>query len=195
MTEKQIERVNKKITDIKSVLAAEKRKFGCHDDSRGLRYIPPTYYIQLEDYTGGKKYFDWSEKNFPDDVGFPKFLFECAIILFKTGHLKKATKKAFQTFYTNPYWLDKYFGRPLTELDIWHFSNITKIEYTSQMKYDSKQPSLADFTAWLDAFISSKDFTERSQQFIEIHKKFKTETDIKIREHLVRQATQLEDID
>jgi len=37
MTEKQIERVNKKITDIKSVLAAEKRKFGCHDDSRGLR--------------------------------------------------------------------------------------------------------------------------------------------------------------
>jgi len=63
------------------------------------------------------------------------------------------------------------------------------------MKYDSKQPSLADFTAWLDVFISSKDFTERNQQFIDIHKKLKTETDIRIREHLVRQAAQLEDID
>ena len=76
MTPKQIERLKKKISSVKRTLSAEKRKIGCYDDSRGLRYIPTKYYIQLADYNGGLAYTKWFDKNFPDDSGFPTFLFE-----------------------------------------------------------------------------------------------------------------------
>lgn len=83
MTPKQIERLRDKISRIKRTLAAEKRKFGWYDDSRGLRYLPTKYFVEIQDYKGGLGYLRWFSKNFPDDGGFPDFLFEWTIILFK----------------------------------------------------------------------------------------------------------------
>ncbi len=98
MTPKQAERLQKKIADIKRVLAAEKRKFGGYDDSRGLRYQPTEYYIKLADYAGVLRYLRWFARQFPDDAGFPDFLFECTILLFKTGKTKEAEKKPSKPF-------------------------------------------------------------------------------------------------
>jgi hypothetical protein len=94
MTPKQAERLRQKITDIRRVLAAEKRKFGCYDDSRGLRYSPLKYYVQLGDFKGGLTYLRWFHRNFPDDAGFPDFLFEWTLILFRNGRLQDATQTA-----------------------------------------------------------------------------------------------------
>ncbi|MCW5914937.1 MAG: hypothetical protein KIT66_10040 [Chitinophagaceae bacterium] len=192
MTPKKIERLKKKIADIRRTLAAEKRKFGCYDDSRGLRYLPTKYFVQLADYTGGQTYLKWFDKNFPDDSGFPEFLFEWTIILFKTGKTKEAEKKAFQTFCSNPYWFDKFFGRPITPVDMWHSSNFTTPEYTEALEYSSEQADLADFSDWLDKTTSTEDFVNRSKKYIEIYKQLKTETDKEMRHYLVRQAFQLE---
>lgn len=192
MTPKQTERLIKKITNIKRILAAEKRKFGCYDDSGGLRYLPAKYFIKLADYTGGLTYLKWFDKNFPDDSGFPDFLFEWTIILFKTGKIKGAEKKAFQTFCNNPYWFEKFFGRPITTLDIWHYSNLTTPEYTKSFEYTSEQENLADFSDWLDKTISTEDFVNRSNKYIEIYRQLKTETDKERRHYLVTQAYQLE---
>ena len=158
MTPKQIDKLQKKIADIKRILSAEKRKFGCYDDSRGLRYLPTKYFVQLGDYSGGLKYLKWFDKNFPDDSGFPEFLFDLTIILFKTGRTKEAEQRAFQTFCSNPYWFDKFFGRPITALDMRHSSNLTRPEYTESLEYSSSQPDLADFSEWLDRLISTGDF-------------------------------------
>jgi hypothetical protein len=49
MTAKQIEKLKTKISDIRRILAAEKRKFGCYDDSRGLRYLPTGFFVKLAD--------------------------------------------------------------------------------------------------------------------------------------------------
>jgi hypothetical protein len=76
LTQKQIDKLRKIIADIKRTLATEKRKFGCYDDGRGLRYLPPFLFIQLSDYVGGVTYMKWFAKNFPNDIGFPVFLFE-----------------------------------------------------------------------------------------------------------------------
>lgn len=191
MTPKQIERTKKKIADIKRKLAAEKRKFGCYDDSRGLRYLPTKYFIQLGDYADGLTYFKWFNKNFPDDSGFPEFLFEWTIILFKTGKIKEAQQKAFQTFCSNPYWFDKFFGRAITPIDMWHNSNVTRPEYTKALEYSSTQPELTDFSSWLDSIISTPDFCNRSKQYIDIYKRLKTETDNEVRYYLLRQVFQL----
>ena len=50
MTPKQIEKVQIKIKKIRAALAAEKRMFGCYDDSRGMRYLPPHLFVKIQDY-------------------------------------------------------------------------------------------------------------------------------------------------
>lgn len=192
MTTKQIEKAKKKIADIKQTLAAEKRKFGCYDDGRGLRYLPTKYFIQLGDFSGGLSYLKWFDKNFPDDCGFPEFLFDWTIILFKTGKTKEAEQKAFQTFCANPYWFDKFFCRPITPLDIWHSSNLTRPEYTAVLEYSNTQLNLIDFSEWLAKFILTADFIHRSNKYVDIFKRLKTESDKEMRHYLVKQAFQLE---
>lgn len=192
MTPKQIERAKKKIADIKRTLAAEKRKFGCYDDSRGLRYLPTKYFIQLGDFTGGVTYLKWFDKNFPDDSGFPEFLFERTIILFKTGNIKEAEQAVFKTFCSNPYWVDKFFGRPITQLDMWHWSNLARPEYTDALEYSNTQADLTDFSEWLDKLISADDFINRSNKYVDIYRRLKTESDKEMRQYLVRHAFQLE---
>lgn len=192
MTPKQIERAKKKISDIKRILASERRKFGCYDDSRGLRYLPTKYFIQLGDYSGGLRYLNWFTKNFPEDSCFPDFLFEWTIILFKAGKTKEAAQKAFNTFCANPYWFDKFFGKHVVPFDIWHFSNLTRPEFTEALTYSYKQANLSDFAIWLESLISGQDFKERSSQYINIYKQLKTETDKENRRFLLKQSLLLE---
>ena len=192
MTPKQAERLRKKIADVKRILAAEKRKFGCYDDSRGLRYLPTSYFVKLVDYAGGVAYLKWFDKNFPDDGGFPEFLFESAILFFKTGRLKEAGNKAFRTFCSNPYWIDRFFGRPLIPLDMWHSSNLTRMEYTGALLYSSLQADLGDFTEWLSDLILTDDFRRHCNRWIEIYHELKTETDQARRHLLVQEASRLE---
>ena len=192
MTPKQIVKLKKKITDIKRILAAEKRKFGAYDDSRGLRYLPTGYFVQLGDYQGGLAYIKWFYKNFPDDGGLPEFLFDSAILLFKIGRLDEATSAAFQTFCSNPYWIDHFFGRPRAPLNIWHSSNLMQVEYTQELTYTSDQPDLLDFSDWLRKLITTEDFTRRSSRYVEIYRLLKTETDKESRRRLVLEAFQLQ---
>jgi len=192
MTPKQIEKLKKRIADIKRILAAEKRKFGAYDDSRGLRYLPTGYFVQLGDYKGGLRYLKWFYTSFPDDGGFPEFLFETAILLFKTGQLKEAAVAAFQTFCSNPYLLDRFLGRPVVQLDIWHSSNVMQIEYTQVLTHSRAQPDLVDFGDWLRQLITTEDFTRRSNRYIEIYRQLKTESDKGSRRRLVQEAFQLE---
>ena len=166
MTPKQIERVKKKISAIRRTLAAEKRMYGGYDDSRGLRYSPPKYFLQIGDYSGGLTYLKWFDKNFPDDMGYPHFLFEWTIILFKTGKIKEAEEKAFETFCANTYWFDKFFGRPIKKRDMWHSSNLRYPEFTEYLEYSCDQPELADFSNWLNTLISTQDFTKRCENYI-----------------------------
>lgn len=192
MTPKQIERLKKKIADIRSALAAEKRRFGAYDDSRGLRYLPSRYYIKLGDYKGGLTYLRWFDRNFPDDAGFPDFLFERAMILFQAGKPQEAEKKAFEAFCANTYLFDKFFGRSVTPIDKWEGSNWEGPSFADHFDYSSGQAELGDFGEWLGQFILTEDFKNRSNQYIDIYKRLKTEGDSGARSDLLLQARQLE---
>ena len=193
MTSKQIERIQNRIAAVKRQLAAEKRKFGGYDDSRGARYLPTRYFIQLGDYAGGLRYIKWFNRNFPDDGGFPEFLFECTIILFKTDRLKKATAMAWETFRSNTYWFDHFFSRVITPVDKWEGSNTSRAEYTECLEYSSRQPELEDFSQWLAAFTSSENFVLCGMKFIEIQKRLKTTSGRDERLDLIRQEGRLGD--
>lgn len=194
MTEKQAEKLKHKIKRIKLDLAADKRRWGgFYDDSRGLRYLPPRYYIKLSDFEGGLKYLKWFNKNFPGDSGFPDFLFEWTIILFKTGKINHAEKKAFETFCSNTYVIDKFFGRTIIPLDKYEGSNIDTPEFVDYFNYSCKQADLIDFSKWLDNHTKTDKFKAASQRFVEIYKQLKKANVTETRGYLIRLAKQLEE--
>jgi hypothetical protein len=179
---------------IKKTLAAEKRKFGLYDDSRGLRYLPPSRYIQLEDYAGGLKYLKWFEKNFPDDCGMPDFLFEWTVLLFKNNKPKEAERKLRQTFFSNTYLLDAFLGKPVLPVDKWEGSNWESPGYLQYLDYSRDQPLLADFAIWAEDMMNKSAFKEIIFEYIALHKRLKYEKDEELRGYLVARARQLENL-
>ena len=195
MTPKQQEKIKNKIKKVKAALAADKRYWGGqYHDGRGLRYIPPQLYIELNDFTGGLRYFNWFHKNFPDDIGYPDFLFEWTIVLFKTGRLREAEKKAFETFCQNTYLFDKYFERQEIKLEKWEGSNLETKDFADyQFCYSNKQDNLADFSEWLDNFIATEKFILLKNKYLDIQKRLKAEKDTETRQYLIQLERQLVD--
>ena len=193
MTEKQIDRVRIRIKRIRGVLAAEKRRFGGYDDSRGLRYEPPSLYIHIGDYPGGLAYLRWFQKNFADDTGFADFLFEWTLILYMNNKLREAERKAFETFCSNTYILDKFFGKPVVAVCKCESSSLEKQEFTEYLKYSSTQPELADFADWLSELIISEKFKKAGAKFIDVQKRLYTEDDAETRGYLVKLSRQISD--
>ncbi len=194
MTPKQEERIRNKIRKIKAALAADKRAWGgeYHDGQR-LRYLPPELYIKIGDYTGGLRYVNWFNKNFPDDRGFPDFLFQWTIILYKTGRKKEAEKKAFEAFCGNTYLFDKFFGKPISTEVKWEGSNLENAGFAEEyFNYSHQQEALTDFADWLKNLISTGKFSTACRKFIQIRRQLEDERDVKIRRKLVEQEGQLE---
>ncbi|MBA3900608.1 MAG: hypothetical protein H0X62_10425 [Bacteroidetes bacterium] len=191
MTEKQVERIRKKIKQIRAALAEEKKKFGGYDDSRGLRYIPVELFISISDYKGGLTYLRWFNKNFSDDIGFPGFLFEWVLILFKTGKLKDAEKKAFDTFCSNTYVFDFFLKRDIEPIDKQESFSFEAAEFAKRLPYSSEQPELSDFAEWLIKLLQSGKFSKSAEKFIEIQKRLLHENDRETRHYLIKQKEQL----
>ena len=191
MTPKQKERIELKIKKIRSILAAERKKFGCYDDSRGLRYIPTSLYLKLQDYHGGQVYLRWFTKNFPDDCGFPEFLFEWAVILFMNGKIKEAERKVVETHFRNTYVLEKYFGRPIQPINKSEYSNVDKPDYTQYFIYSANQLELSEFTHWLSEFEGTEKFKSISKRYIDAQIRLMDEHDPETRHYLVRIDRQL----
>jgi hypothetical protein len=194
VTPKQADRIQNQIKKIKRALAADKKRWGgFYDDSRGLRYLPPEFYLKLQDYTGALRYFNWFKKNFPDDIGFPGFLFEWTVTLFKTKKLEQAENKAIETFFSNTYLLDKFLGKEFLELDISEHSNWEKSNLAKYFHYSKDQKELADFAEWLGHFVTGEKFYKIANEFIDIERKLKTEPVGPKRSALVKRRYQLID--
>ena len=192
MTEKKIASVKNKITKIKRALAADKKQWGgFYHDGGGLRYMPPELYLKIQDYTGSLRYFNWFNKNFPEDSGYPVFLFEWAITLFKTKRKKIAENKVKQTFYSNTYLLDMFLCKEFIHNNKSEDSNWEYKELLAHFKYSKNQEELNDFAEWLDLFMKSEDFLEFANQLMELKRKLKDEPVGQIRADLVKKQYEL----
>jgi hypothetical protein len=183
------ERIRKKIADIKKALVADKKHWGgYYNDGRGLRYLQPELYLKLMDYKGAMRYFLWFDKNFPDDCGYPVFLLEWTITLFKTGKETEAEKKALQTFMANTYLWDKFLGKELLHFDIKESSGWESEKLTENLVYSKDQEEYQDFAQWLDQFMKSEKFLKIANEFINIEIQLKTEPAGPKRSQLVKES-------
>jgi tetratricopeptide (TPR) repeat protein len=195
MTPKQKERLQQKIKQIKSALAADKRFWhGYYHDGQGLRYAIPRLFIQLQDYSGAYRYFTWFNKNFPGDVCYPEFLFEWTLVLFYKGKTKEAEGKAWETFCSNVYVFDKFFGRAITPLDESDQTDHEANYIDNYFKYAATQPELANFAEWLNEFEQTEKFKRGSEDFIALQKRLDTTSDFEARGYLIKAKNQLESL-
>ena len=191
MRENIKEKLLKRIQKIQKTLEAEEKKIGWIKDRRGMRYFPTEYYLKMENYTEGLVYLQWFNKHFSNDKGFPEFLFECSIILFKNGKLKDAEKKVFQTYCSNVYFFDKYFGNPIIQIEKFEKTDSESAKYINFIHFANGQSNYEDYDKWLEQFLSSEKFIENSKKFIEIRKQYQTEKDLETRKKLIRQEQNL----
>jgi len=175
MTPIQEQKIRDKIEKVRKTLLSEKRKYGWFDDSKGLRYLPTELFVKIGDYSGGLKYLNWFNKNFPDDMGLPEFLFESTIILFHAKKITEANAMALKTHFSNTYLFDKYFDRPFNEGDQYTSSSLEKPEYLSSFRYSHGQDNLFEFSHWLAEFITSDKFRITTKEFEEIKAQLRTE--------------------
>lgn len=172
----QIDRIQKKIAKIKRELAADKQRHGgYYDDSRGLRYLPPSLYLKSQDYKGAMRYFRWFAKNFDDDSGYPTFLFEWSITLYKNGRLSDAESMVLLTFFSNTYLIDWFLGKEKRASDIKEQSNWQSVDLLEDFPYSHRDPTLSDFSDWLTLFLLTEKYKNYSQGFLEIQQKLSDE--------------------
>lgn len=187
MTPKQADRLRQKIAAIRRALAAEKRRFGAYDDSRGLRYFPTRYYVQLGDFAGGRTYVRWFAKSFPDDAGFTDFLLEWTIILFHTGQPAAATQKALEAHCADLHLFDRFLERPSTPPEPWEPAlqgADTEARYFEAL---GRPTALREFAAWLAAVTETEPFRLGARRFVDLNRQLHGEQDAEKRRSLVRQ--------
>jgi hypothetical protein len=185
MTEKQIARGQKKIKNLRAALAYEKSRVGFYDDGRGLRYLVIRECLKINDYKSGLNFFKWFNKNFPDDIGYPVFLFECLIVLFMNGKVKEAEVMALKVFYGNTYLIEKFlYGCADGDMERMEWSNWESVEILEDFKYSANDKNLAGFSIWLKTLVGSQEFKKKTETYLGILKRLMTENDSEIRDQL-----------
>ena len=192
MTDKQIESVKTKIEKYKKALAADKKYWGGqYHDGQGIRYIIPEQFIKIKDYKGGQRYLNWFDKNFPDDSGYPIFLFEWTFILFKCDKLIEAENKVHQTFFSNTYLLDKFLGKEPLRLDKDESSRWEYESLVDSLAYSSMDAEFIEFASWTQKILSSRTFLDKANEFINIERELKNEPVGKKRTELVNRLSKI----
>ncbi|MDZ4756986.1 MAG: hypothetical protein SGJ10_02450 [Bacteroidota bacterium] len=192
MTDKQIDRVKLKINKYKKLLALDKKHWGgFYHDGQGIRYLIPQLYIQIKDYKGGQKYFNWFDKNFPNDSCYPIFLFEYAFVLYKCGKISEAEKKIHSTFFSNTYLLDKFLEKEFLELGKDESSSWELQSVTAHFHYNKNDEEFIDFANWTTQQLQTRKFLDKANRFVEIEQQLKTEPVGQKRTKLVNELSKL----
>lgn len=192
MTVKQVDRVKKKIEKYKKALAADKRFWGGqYHDGGGIRYVLPEQFIKIQDHKGGLRYLNWFDKNFPDDSGYPVFLFEWTFILFKCNNLKQAEEKAHRTFFSNTYLFNKFLGKEQPGHDKSENSSWELVSLTEHFNYTKTNIEFIEFSRCIETILSSRTFLSKANEFIKIEQLLKHEPVGEKRSELVKKSSKI----
>ncbi len=165
LTPAQEKRLRRKIDKIRKEISYERQKWGGHHDGRGLRYLPPDLFIQLCDYKGGLRYLRWFDRTFPDDATYPMFLFDWALILYKTGKTKEAELKAYGCLIEGDHIMETFIGSELLPADrkditAWKCESVE--EYCT---YSASDPEYSDYAVWLKQLFEPESMAKLADRY------------------------------
>lgn len=148
---------------------------GCGGDGYGKRYLLGPLYMLMGDVDGALASFDWYEDAYPEDGGEPYQYLTWALALFCSGHRQEAFNKLYQTMLENLYLVPFLLGRNPQQLDIWHGSNLERIEYAVEVPQELL--SLWDDVAlrWAREVSEHPIVVEKIARYVAIHRELKSE--------------------
>lgn len=168
MTEKQKERIKKKIRSYRAKLYAEKRKFGGYFDNRGVRHYIPKLYVKIGDFKGLKGYFKWFAREFSDDIGFPDFNLLWSLSSFENKDLSDAMRKLYKTSFTNVYLVDVLCGRNPESIEKSELIWFESLGYALEVATECESFITPDFKAWMITATQSDEYRENMGEFIRL---------------------------
>ena len=184
MTPRKEKSLRTKIKRIKDYLQEERKLFGAIHDGRGLRYEPARLYLQIPDYTGALRYFNWFQKHCPDDIGDLYLHFEWGLTYFKTKRKKLAEPKLLYYHIQVPYGIPHFLGVEPPDLpQDYHYARLKEV-VPAHFMYRPDDPELGDFAAWLDKQWHSEKFTRYRKEFEQLSQALENEQDNEKRRHL-----------
>jgi len=188
MTEKQIEKIQKRIKSYRAILASEKKRFGGYMDSGGIRYVIPELYLRIMDYKGALTYFRWFSKAFPDDIGFPSFNLFWAASLFENNKIPEALGKVYETAFSNTYLLGLIAGKEMNFIDKSELIGFENLDYAKQIYKGCIELITLEFQIYLTGLIEDKEFIDNLKKFVALQKLIKDEPVGQMRTHLIKES-------
>ena len=166
MTEKQLQNIKKRIKSFKLKLSSEKRRFGQYRDSNGLRYEIALLYIKIKDYKNAKKYFQWFEKEFSDDIGFPEFHLAWAVTMFENNDIETTKKKVYAAAFANAQIIElipKDNLSQIIQIDTFDKDFKESIEFCANIVTPK-------FKYWIGKFTETEEYKNNVKKYISINK-------------------------
>ena len=192
MTDKQIQKIQKRIKAYRAILTNEKKRFGGYMDSGGIRYVIPELYLQIQDYKGAMTYFRWFSKAFPDDIGFPAFNLFWAATLFENNKIPESLRKVYETAFSNTYLLDLIAGKDVKPIDKSELIGFENLDYAKQIYKGCIELITLEFQIFLTGLIEDKGFKDNLNKYIGLQKLIKDEPVGQMRSHLINESTKFE---
>ena len=192
MTEKQKQKIQKRIKAYRAILANEKKRFGGYMDSNGIRYVIPELYLQIQDYKGAMTYFRWFSKAFPDDIGFPAFNLFWAATLYENNKITESLEKVYETAFSNTYLLDLIAGYNPDPIDKSELSGSENLDYAKDIYTACIDLITIEFKTYLSGLVENKTFKENIARFIAMQKLIKDEPVGQMRTHLLNESNKFE---
>ena len=139
-------------------------------------------------------YFEWYEKEFPDDAGDPIQLFCWSISLFKMGKEDKARYKLAESMLSNLYIIPFFLGRETKKYDMWYSSNYDEIEYLDYLPQQIIDVIDDADRNWMAEHYDSFLFQRIRNRYVEIYHQLNGLKGIEARKPLVDEAGGLLDL-
>ncbi len=171
---KRTSTIKNHIVQFEKQLKSEKRKFGCYDDSGGIRYLIGSYYMLAGDTEGALTHFKWFQNNFPDDCGEPGQYLSWTLALLKSGDTGKAYIKFLHTLFMNPFVIARIIGIRY-ELPYLPSSNIPTEEWAEWVPVEIYNLWDADAALWLKESFYSDTTQKLLTRFYDLEKQLENE--------------------
>lgn len=191
---KRTETIKRRIEEYENYLKAEKRRYGCYDDSAGIRYLIGPYYMIAGDIEGALKHYKWFTRVFPDDIGEPGQYLSWTLALYKSGDMKKAYIKFLHTLFMNPYVIARIIGIDY-HLPFKPYSNIPTKEWADYIPVEIYNLWDEEAAAWLKESYNAEKTQSLLHKYNDIGKRLETEPVGPERSRLVREQSAMERIE
>ncbi len=160
------EKIKQRLRSYTNALKKEKKLHGFYDDGYGKRYLIGPLHLLLSDYEGGMAYYNWFEKEFPNDVNEP-FNYLCwTLTLYKNKHFKEAENKLIQTILCNFYLVPYLLNLEIETIDVRPFSNYNASDYVFNLPDELKELWDDDSLEWLSRLWSDEKIQSIKNEYI-----------------------------